>query len=177
MRRSVPIALGVGVLLSLSGTLLALAHGTDGKESLQVEPGAVTAGGSVIMAGSGLEPDNDRILVLVGQGLTVDLGTVTTDGDGKFSKELTIPSHLPAGTYELRAIGDEPLTVPLAVTAASGATEASSQPGDTKELVVDRKRSPLELALILALVAVAATLGVLLAWRAERFGGAAAAES
>jgi len=164
--------MALGLLLALGVGVAVMAHEGSGEEALEVEPNAVTAGDSVIMAGSGLEPDNDRILVLVGQGLTVDLGTVRTDGEGMFSEELTVPSHLPAGTYELRAIGDETLTVPLAITAAAGAGEAASPTGDASELVVERQRSPLELGLILALVAVAAIVGVLLVWRAERFRGA-----
>ena len=47
----------------------------------------------------------------------VEFGTVTTDAEGSFHKELVIPSHLPPGTYEFRAIGDETLTVALGILA------------------------------------------------------------
>jgi hypothetical protein len=131
----------------------------------------LTAGDSVVLAGSGLEPDSDRVLVLVGEDLTVEFGTVRTDADGMFSRELTIPSHLPSGSYELRAIGDETLTTPLAITAAAGAAEASPAANDAGETVVARQRTPFELAVILALVAAAAFAGGWLVWRAEHFRG------
>lgn len=90
-----------------------------------------------------------------------------------FQIELTIPRHLPSGTYELRAIGDETLTVPLAITAAAGGAEASPAPNDASETVVPRERTPIELTAIVALVALAAVAGGLLVWRVERLRGAA----
>ena len=89
-----------------------------------------------------------------------------------FSIELTIPSHLPSGNYELRAIGDETLTTPLGVTAAAGGVGASPAANEANETVVARQRSPLELGIIFGLVVVAAAAGAWLVWRAERFRGA-----
>ena len=169
-----PIAIALGLLLSLGAGLAVMAHEGDGEAKIEVEPASVTAGDTVVLAGSGLEPDNDRVLLLAGQGLTVEFGTVTTDAEGMFSKELTIPNHLPSGTYELQAIGDEKLTTPLAVTAASGAAEGSPAANDAKDTVVVRQRTPIELGLILAFVVGAAAVGGLLVWRAERFRGAPA---
>ena len=171
MRRSFPIAIAFGLLLSLGAALAAMAHQGSGGETLEVEPSSITAGDTVVLAGSGLEPDSDRVLVLAGPDLTIEFGTVKTDGEGMFSEQLTIPNHLPSGAYEFRAVGDETLTVPLAVTAATGATGASSEPNAASETVVARQRSPLELGVILGFVAVAAAIGALLVWRAERFRG------
>src|SRR6266496_2999440 len=103
MRRSLLTGVALGVLLSLSASLTVLAHGGGGEAKIEVEPSSVTAGETVVLAGSGLEPDSDRVLVLAGENLTVEFGTVKTDAEGMFSKELTIPNHLPSGTYELRA--------------------------------------------------------------------------
>ena len=175
MRRTVPIAVVVGVVLSLTAAIATMAHEGDGQAKIEVEPSSVTAGDTVVLAGSGLEPDSDRVLVLAGEGLTVEFGTVRTDANGMFSKELTIPSHLPSGNYELRAIVDETVTTPLAITAAAGAAAASSPASDVKESVVPRERSAIELALLLVFVALAAVVGGLLVWRAERFRGAAGA--
>jgi hypothetical protein len=172
MRRSLPVAMALGLLLSLVVGFAVMAHEGTGEETLEVEPSSVTAGDTVVLAGSGLEPDNDRVLVLVGEDLTVEFGTVTTDADGMFSKQLTIPSHLPSGNYELRAIGDETLTAPLAVTAAAGAAESPPAADAANETVIPRQRTSLELGLILALVAWAAIVGGWLIWRAERFRGA-----
>jgi len=170
MHRHVAFAIVLGAALSVGAVGTAMAHEGSGQEEIIVEPVNVTAGDTVVLAGSGLEPDNDRVLVLAGQDLVVEFGTVRTDDEGMFSKELTIPSHLPSGTYELRAIGDETITTPLAVTAVAGGAEASST-DEASQTVVARERTPAEFALILALVALAAVVGGLLVWRAERFRG------
>jgi len=164
--------MALGLLLSLNAGLVVMAHGGNGEAKIEVEPSSVTAGETVVLAGSGLESDNDRILVLAGQDLTVEFGTITTDAEGMFSMELTIPNHLPSGTYELRAIGDETLTVPLAVTATAGGAEASPTANEAGETVVARQRGPFELGVILALVVAAAVVGGWLVLRAERFRGA-----
>jgi len=173
MRRSLPLATALGVLLSLGAVLVVMAHEGDGEETLEVEPASVTAGDSVVLAGSGLEPDNDRVLLLAGADLVVEFGTVKTDAEGMFSTELAIPDHLPSGTYELRAIGDETLTTALAVTAAAGAV-APPADGDAGEVILARQRTPLEIGVIVALVAAAVVVGGWLVWRAERVGGASA---
>ena len=198
MRRTTAFAITFGVALSLAGAAAVLAHaGEAGKEALVVEPSDVTAGQTVVLVGSGLEPDNDRVLVLAGQDLVVEFGTVRTNAEGMFQKELPIPSHLPSGIYELRAIGDETLTVPLTVTAIAGgpeaspaeaspaaedtaggpeaspAAEAATETVDATKTVIPRERTPIELGVILAFVALATILGGLLVRRAERFRGPA----
>ncbi len=173
MRKPLAFAMALGLGLSLSAAFTVVAHSGTGEATIQAEPSSLTAGGTVVLAGSGLEPNNDRVLVLAGAGLTVEFGTVTTDAEGMFSKELTIPSHLPSGNYELRAIGDETLTTPLAITAAASAAEASPGLNLANEVVVARGRAPIELVLIVVFVVLAAILGVVLVWRAEHFRGAA----
>lgn len=170
------MAIFLGVALSLMAALAALAHeGEAGKESLAVEPSSVTAGDTVVFAGSGLEPDSERVLVLAGLDLVVEFGTVTTDAEGMFQKELTIPSHLPSGAYELRAIGDETLVVQLTVTAIAGGAGASPAANDASETVLPRERTSFEFGAILAFVALTGIMGGLLVWRAERFRGPARA--
>ncbi len=176
MRRTTAYAITFGVALSLAAAAAVLAHeGEAGKESLAVEPSSVTAGDTVVLAAGGLEPDSDRVLVLAGEHLVVELGTVRTDAEGMFQQELTIPDHLPSGVYELRAIGDETLTVPLTVTAIAGGPEASPAADDASETVMPRERTPVELGVILAFVALAGIVGGLFVWRAERFRGPAGA--
>lgn len=166
------VAVGLAIAFSPIRPAAATAHeGGAGGETLAVEPASVTAGESVVLAGSGLEPGTERVLVLAGQDLVVEFGTVAVDAEGAFRKELTIPSHLPSGTYELRAIGDEALTVTLTVTAAAG-SEATPGTSAREEAVVPRQRDPLELGLILGLTIVVAVAGAFLVWRAERFRGA-----
>ena len=174
MRKSVPFAIAVQLLLLLGSAATVLADGS-GKEGIAVEPGSVTAGDTVILAGTGLVPKTERVLVLAGQSLVIDFGTVTTDAQGMFQIKLTIPSHLPSGIYEFRAIGDETLTAPLAITAAAGGAGASAAPNDTSETIVPRTRTTVELGVIIALVALAAAAGALIVWRAEHLRGAAGA--
>ena len=173
MRKSVPFAIALGFVLSLTAAFSTMAHEGTGEAKIEAEPSSLAAGDTVVLAGSGLEPNNDRVLVLAGEGLTVEFGVVKTDGEGMFSKELTIPSHLPSGNYELRAIGDETLTTPLAVTAAAGGVEASPGANDATQTVVARERSSVEVGAILVFIAIAAVLGGLLVLRAERFRGTA----
>lgn len=172
MHKCAPSAILLGLTLAFGTAAVVMGHAA-GEAAIVVEPASVTAGDTVVLAGTGLEPDSDRILVLAGHDLIVEFATVRTDAKGMFQAELTIPSHLPSGTYELRAIGDETLTVPLAITAAAGGVEASPAPNDTGENVVPRERTPIEMAAILVLVALAAAAGGTLVWRAERLRGAA----
>lgn len=175
MRKAMSFASIMALAFALFAAAAVMAHEGSGEEEIVIEPADVLAGDSVVVAGSGLEPDDERILVLAGGDLVVDFGTVTTDAEGMFQIELTIPGHLPTGTYELRAIGDETLTAELAVTAAAGGAEASPATNDANQAVLLRERTPVELGLILVLVAVATVLGGLLVWGAERIRGTARA--
>jgi hypothetical protein len=175
MRRATAFAIIFGLALSLAAALAVLAHGGSGEAKIVVEPASVTAGDSVVLAGSGLEPDSDRVLLLAGGDLVVEFGTVKTDAEGMFSKELTIPSHLPSGNYELRAIGDETLTTPLAVTALAGGAGTSPAANDASETVLPRERTSFEFGAIFVFVALTSIVGALLVWRAERFRGPARA--
>ena len=164
MRRIVFLAAVLAAVLLPVG--IVTAHSGTGKASVQVEPTAVDAGGTVDFAGTGLEPDNDRDLVLAGDGMVIDFGIVKTDANGMFSKVLTIPSHVPSGSYELRAIGDETLATTVQVT---GAAAGSSAPAaGALETVAARSRPGWETGALLVLVAVILVAGGYLAWKAER---------
>lgn len=84
---------------------------------------------------------------------------------------LPIPDHLPSGSYELQAIGDETLNMPLAITAVAGGAVASPGGNAANETLVPRDRAPIELAVIVGIAVLAALLGGFIAWRAERFRG------
>ncbi len=167
MRRPLLSALLLGGALVLTSAAAVLAD--DPGAEITVEPAEVTAGQTVLLAGSSLEPDDERVLVLQGETLAVNLGTATTDADGMLSKEIQIPAHLPTGTYQLQAIGDETLQVELMVTAAEGGVATEPEP-DTGP-ITNRGRTPLELGAIIALAALVAVVGGLLVLRAERFRG------
>jgi len=172
MRRSVPAAMALGLLLSAIAAIAVLAHEGSGEEEILVEPSTITAGETVVLAGSGLEPNDERVIVLVGEHDTLHLTEVETDAEGMFSLELTVPAHLPTGTYELRAIGDETLTVSLGVTAVAAGEEVPPT-NDGQETITSRERNAAELSIIIGLMALTAVAGAFLVWRAERFRGAA----
>ena len=176
MIRAASLMLVSLLALVVLGAGQVIAHEGGQGTAIAVEPDTVAAGDTCVLAGTGLEPNEDRQIVLAGEGMTIDLGTVPIDGEGMFQIELTIPSHVPPGTYELRAIGDETLTTTISVTAAEGAPMASPAGDATGQEIVPRQRSPLELGLLGFLIAAAAGLGGFLVWRAERFRGQRVAE-
>ena len=168
-RRWLSIGFAAGLLLSVGIAATAAAHSGDEASGLSVEPDSLQAGGTVVLVGTGLEPDSDRVLVLAGPDETIELGTVKTDAQGMLQKEIKIPAHLPGGSYELRAIGDETLTVQLAVTAADGASTAAGG-SVSQATVVPHERHLLEIGLLGAGVLVLLVLGTVLIVSAERFG-------
>jgi hypothetical protein len=169
-RRLVTALAASAALLALSVAAVA-AHGGEAGSGISVEPMQVTAGGTVVLAGQGLEPDTERQINLVGPDVVVPFAPVTTDADGMFSVTLTIPNHLPGGTYTLQAIGDETLTVDLAVTAVAGGSAAEPK-NEVNAIVTPRDRSPLEFAAWTALILVALAVGAVLVIRAEPVGRA-----
>jgi hypothetical protein len=162
------------VALAFAMALPVLAHSGGEASGISVEPAQVTAGGTVVLAGNGLEPNSARQINLVGPDVVVPFPAVTTDADGMFAVTLTIPAHLPAGTYTFQAIGDETLTAECTVTAAAGMT--LPEPKDEIAAVTPRSRSGPELGIIASLLALAIGLGVLLVARAERVGRATLSE-
>ncbi len=165
-------AAAASVALAFALTLPIFAHSGDEASGISVEPAQVTAGGTVVLAGTGLEPTSDRQINLVGPDVVVPFPTATTDAEGMFSVTLTIPAHLPAGTYMFQAIGDETLTTELTVTASTG--QAAAEPAnEALAVVTPRSRSGLELGILGVLLVLAIGLGVLLVIRAERIGQAA----
>ena len=159
--------------LLLGGALLLLqapsVFADDPGAGITVEPAEVTAGQTILLAGNSLEPDEERVIVLQGETITVNLGTAPTDADGMLSQEIQIPGHLPSGSYQLQAIGDETLQVELKVTAAEGG--AATEPVPDEGAITNRQRPGIESGLIVVAAVLLGGLGALLVVRAERFRG------
>ena len=170
MRRPLPSALLLGGALLLLQAASVFAD--DPGAGITVEPAEVTAGQTVLLAGNSLEPDEERVIVLQGETITVNLGTAPTDADGMLSQEIQIPGHLPSGSYQLQAIGDETLQVELKVTAAEGGAANESTPDEAA--IGIRERTGIELGLIVVAALILGAIGALLVVRAERFRGGAA---
>ena len=163
--RVLPVLVALGFTLAVP--VVALAHG--GTEPVvEVDPPQVTAGGTITIAGENMEPNSDRVVVLAGQQLIVEFGTVKTDADGMFTLRVTEPSHLPSGVYEIQAIGDETVSAELGVTAASGIPP--SEPTGEEE-VRPRHVGGIGLAVLIAVIGVLAAAGAWLVVSAERLAG------
>lgn len=169
MSRRVLRAAAASVALVFAIALPVLGHSGGEASGISVEPADITAGETVVLAGNGLEPNSDRQINLVGPDVVVPFPAVTTDADGMFAVTLTIPDHLPSGTYTFQAIGDEVLTADCTITAAAGITAAEPK-DEAAALVTTRSRSSLELGIVGILVGAAIALGALLVMRAERVG-------
>lgn len=107
---------------------------------LSLGAATVRAGEQLTLSGRGFEPDRELPVILNSD--PVLLGTVTTDDEGAFSAELTIPESLPAGEHII-TVGDAsiPITVLPAEpgvdaddTARDGAPAALVADGEAREL-------------------------------------------
>lgn len=141
--------------------------------SVTVDPMTVTAGQNVTISVSGVEPDQDRVIVLIGQGIVVPFPTVRTDASGSFTATIAIPSRLPGGTYRFEAIGDETLTGDVDVIAAAGGIAA--QAPALQDVPESRTRGEPEALAIVVVAVLAGLLGLGLVLGAEHFRGAARA--
>lgn len=154
--------------IALAVPLAALAHSGGTQPSVELDPQQVTAGGTVVIAGINMEPDGERVLVLAGQQLVVQFGTVKTDANGTFSLKVTVPSHLPGGIYQVQAIGDETISADLEVIAAAGMPSAGPVAQDQ---VQPRHMEGTGLVLLVAVIGLLALAGGLLVISAERLAG------
>jgi hypothetical protein len=161
-----PVLATLGLVLAVP--LAALGHSGGTEPTVELEPSQVTAGGTVVIAGLNMEPDSDRVIVLTGQQLIVQFGTVKTDANGKFSLEVTVPSHLPGGIYQVQAIGDETISADLEVIAAAGMPSAGPV---AQEEIQPRHVEGIGLVLLVAVIGLLALAGGLLVISAERLAG------
>ena len=98
-RRLLWAAIAAMVLSAASGSP-AFAHSGGEASGISVEPAQVTAGGTVVLAGDGLEPDSERQINLVGPDVIVPFDTVTTDAaSGALVGWIQIGT-IPAGTAD-----------------------------------------------------------------------------
>lgn len=153
--------------LTLTVPLVVSAH-EGGGTAVELDPAQVAAGGTVVVAGEGMEPDSERVVVLAGQHLVVEFGSVMTDADGRFHMTITIPSHLPSGIYQVQAIGDETVSAELQITGAAGGVAASAPPAAS---VQPRHVDAIGWTLLLLSVAVLGVVGGFLVLAGERLAG------
>lgn len=90
----------------------------DGPE-LRLSAPTVRAGDAFTLLGAGFDPEREYPVILTSDAVLV--GTVTTDGDGAFEAELTMPASVPAGERVL-TVGDT--SIPITVLAAAATDDA-----------------------------------------------------
>ena len=122
------VALLAATLLASSALLtftagLAMAHG--GKE-VAVQPPTARPGETITVKGEGLGESRDIEIRIVGTGVNIDLGEFEANAEGEFSAEVTVPTDLKAGTYQVKAIGQESETAELTLLAAGSSAAAAA---------------------------------------------------
>ena len=105
-----------------------------GQCQLQLSRSTVAAGGTLRASGSGYDR-NSPVNIQLSPGGQV-LATATTDGNGQFARDITIPSDVAAGRYTVAATGYRnaapyELTADLTVTAAGAGAERGRADGST----------------------------------------------
>jgi hypothetical protein len=90
---------------------------------LTISEASVPAGGSLVISGSGFEPD--AVVTLTLHSTPVDLGTATANGDGSFVATVTIPSSTARGAHTVEASTKDGTTVSVALTVTAKGTVAA----------------------------------------------------
>src|SRR6186997_1595575 len=101
-RMPTAVALAAAVLFVLASVAPVAAH--EGGPRLILEPAHVNPGGVVLIRGEDLALDEPMQVSLAGDASRVDLGQVTTDGEGHFYLSATMPADVPVGTYAIEAV-------------------------------------------------------------------------
>lgn len=92
-----------------------------------VEPSSVEAGKSVTVRGTGFAPESTVTITLHSE--PVEVGTATTDENGDFTAEVTVPANTEAGDHTVIAESNAPTvtaSAPLTVTAPPAPAEDPS---------------------------------------------------
>ncbi len=84
----------------LAGSGLAAAHGNP---AITIAPNPAPAGSTVTIGGKEFEEKEEISLVLEGVSGEVALGMATTDAEGSFHTEVTLPDSAGPGSYRIRA--------------------------------------------------------------------------
>ena len=92
------------ITLVAVGSKLAVAHGNP---EILITPNPAAAGATIEIEGEGFEEDDQVSLTLEGISSDLALGAVTTDADGTFKIDVTLPDAATPGSYRIRAQGSD----------------------------------------------------------------------
>ncbi len=169
--RTLELVAALALLVGVAGP--AFAHE---EAVLKSDRSSVAAGASLPVRGSDFEKNSTVRLRLLGALDEYDLaGEVKADGEGTFTYEVTIPSAVRAGEYQVVAIASDgdvvarlDLTVlPAAAPMAGAMDEGSTAEGTmhdpearAEEITIARDRSGIEWGVIGLVIGLAGGLGV-----------------
>ena len=141
------------VTLVVVGSGLASAHGNP---EIIITPNPAAAGATIEIEGEGFEEDDQVSLTLEGISSDIALGAATTDADGNFQLDVTLPDAATPGSYRLRAQGSDANALSdFRVSQATG----GQQPVAEHEASIGFHREA-STGLVVGLVALAAALVV-----------------
>lgn len=132
---------------------LASAHGNP---EIVITPNPAIAGATIEIEGEGFEEDDEVSLTLEGISSDIALGTATTDADGNFQLDVTLPDAATPGSYRIRAQGSDANALSdFRVSQATG----GQQPVAEHEASIGFHREE-SVGLVIGLAGVAALLAV-----------------
>ena len=114
--------------------LVASAHG--GEAHLELNTTQASPVTTLDLRGVGFDPEGAILIMLVGAERQLLLGGVSADEAGDFNQALSLPVDLLPGAYEVRAADSHhSASIPLNITAGTGAEEQGAQRGEEEPLL------------------------------------------
>jgi hypothetical protein len=157
----------LAVLLSLGLAGIAFAHGGPG---ITITPTSAMPGDTVaVTAAEVSSPNGDVTITIIGNGVNTVLPMQKASDDGDFEGNITIPSTLVAGSYQVQVTGDKAsLTGDIDISAAPGSDQPASTATTTSPAFQPRERPLLEVIGLVALFGVLAGAGFFFARTARQ---------
>jgi methionine-rich copper-binding protein CopC len=173
MNRIVRTSLTLAVILTFVSLFalsapVASAHSAHGGEGLTVTPATAMPGDKVTLHGEAItQPNGDVDVDLVAtSGTETHLGDFKADDTGDLDTEVTLPTTLAPGMYQVQAMGSKTETADLTITAASTTGTTNTTPASTN--LVLQPRPFLETLGLVALFGLLAAAGLFFARTARR---------
>lgn len=169
MSRRIVIIITILLLSIVMSGMPAFAHGA---ATLTVSPVTAAAGETITVSLDGVVSGETFTITLVGLNVESELGTMTVgDGVDTVTQDFTLPSNVPADTYQVQATSADGdiLSAELTIEAASsesGSTTAAEPSAEPMQL--DRSKPAAQLVVIGLSIVVSAGLGLWLVVANER---------
>lgn len=161
------LSFALAALFTIGWASAAFAHGTEG---ITITPATAMPGDTVTVNAAGVSsPNGDVTITIVGNGVNTVLPMQKASDDGDFEGQVTLPSTLVAGTYQLQVQGDKGTqTGDIDISGGTGSSQTGTPLGSTAPAVQPRERPLQEMILLAAIFGVLAGTGLLFARTANR---------